>query len=178
MIRIPVTIRSQGKDTVLLALIDSGAEGQFIHANLVDDLNLDTYQLAQPIAPRNADGTPNAAGLIHRYVHQPVKITDHFHPEQFLITGIGKEDLILGFSWLKRKQPLIDWQARTVSVNNVTIQEPSDLPTHIPDYCKPYSHVFSKEAAERFPPSRPYDHPIDLKPSFIPNTPSTARLHT
>ena len=51
MIRIPVTIRSQGKDTVLLALIDSGAEGQFIHANLVDDLNLDTYQLAQPIAP-------------------------------------------------------------------------------------------------------------------------------
>ncbi|EEB99763.1 hypothetical protein MPER_00477, partial [Moniliophthora perniciosa FA553] len=31
-----------------------------------------------------------------------------------------------------------------------------------------YTRQFEKGAAERFPPSRPYDHAIDLKPDFQP----------
>src|SRR6202012_4334897 len=38
----------------------------------------------------------------------------------------------------------------------------------IPDYAMKYRKVFEKTASERFPPSRPWDHAIDLKPDFLP----------
>ena len=31
-----------------------------------------------------------------------------------------------------------------------------------------YAHVFSKEATDHVPPSRPYDHAINLDESFVP----------
>ena len=36
-----------------------------------------------------------------------------------------------------------------------------------PEYLE-YRHLFEKEASERFPEPRPWDHAIDLKPDFIP----------
>uniref|UniRef100_A0A0W0F4B6 Reverse transcriptase domain-containing protein n=1 Tax=Moniliophthora roreri TaxID=221103 RepID=A0A0W0F4B6_MONRR len=38
----------------------------------------------------------------------------------------------------------------------------------LPPYLSNYSDRFKKKKAERFPPSRPYDHAIDLKPDFKP----------
>uniref|UniRef100_A0A0W0G3W2 Reverse transcriptase domain-containing protein n=1 Tax=Moniliophthora roreri TaxID=221103 RepID=A0A0W0G3W2_MONRR len=38
----------------------------------------------------------------------------------------------------------------------------------LPPYLSDYSDRFKKKKAERFPPSRPYDHTIDLKPDFKP----------
>ncbi|ESK80604.1 hypothetical protein Moror_15557, partial [Moniliophthora roreri MCA 2997] len=38
----------------------------------------------------------------------------------------------------------------------------------LPTYLSDYTDQFEKKKAERFPPSRPYDHAIDLKPDFKP----------
>uniref|UniRef100_A0A0W0FNV5 Reverse transcriptase domain-containing protein n=1 Tax=Moniliophthora roreri TaxID=221103 RepID=A0A0W0FNV5_MONRR len=38
----------------------------------------------------------------------------------------------------------------------------------VPDYLLGYKDRFEKGKAERFPPSRSYDHAIDLKPDFVP----------
>ncbi|ESK80881.1 reverse transcriptase-rnase h-integrase, partial [Moniliophthora roreri MCA 2997] len=38
----------------------------------------------------------------------------------------------------------------------------------LPAYLSDYVDRFKKKKAERFPPSRPYDHAIDLKPDFKP----------
>ncbi|ESK82116.1 reverse transcriptase-rnase h-integrase [Moniliophthora roreri MCA 2997] len=38
----------------------------------------------------------------------------------------------------------------------------------LPPYLSDYMDRFEKKKAERFPPSRPYDHAIDLKPDFKP----------
>uniref|UniRef100_A0A0W0FNA5 Pro-pol protein n=1 Tax=Moniliophthora roreri TaxID=221103 RepID=A0A0W0FNA5_MONRR len=38
----------------------------------------------------------------------------------------------------------------------------------LPSYLSDYSDRFEKKKAEQFPPSRPYDHAIDLKPDFKP----------
>lgn len=38
----------------------------------------------------------------------------------------------------------------------------------VPPHYHQYLSVFDKKAAERFPPSRPYDHAITLKPDFVP----------
>ena len=34
--------------------------------------------------------------------------------EQFLVTGLGKHRIILGFPWLKKMNPIIDWQKGTL----------------------------------------------------------------
>lgn len=51
---------------------------------------------------------------------------------------------------------------------------PLEISTHktlkqmIPQEYHDFLSVFDKKAAERFPPSRPYDHTIKLKPGFVP----------
>jgi hypothetical protein len=42
-----------------------------------------------------------------------------------------------------------------------------------PEYQR-FTKVFSKKASERFPPSRPYDHAIDLKPDAPASLPAKA----
>ena len=39
---------------------------------------------------------------------------------------------------------------------------------NIPDWCSDLEDVFSKKTHNVLPPHRPYDHTIDLKPSFVP----------
>uniref|UniRef100_A0A0W0F3Y3 Putative reverse transcriptase-rnase h-integrase n=1 Tax=Moniliophthora roreri TaxID=221103 RepID=A0A0W0F3Y3_MONRR len=43
-----------------------------------------------------------------------------------------------------------------------------DLEELIPPYLSDYTNRFEKKKSERFPPSRSYDHAIDLKPDFKP----------
>ena len=38
----------------------------------------------------------------------------------------------------------------------------------LPEIYEEFSSVFSEEEAHRFPPSRPYDHAINLDDSFVP----------
>ena len=38
----------------------------------------------------------------------------------------------------------------------------------IPSHLKEFVKVFNKKAAERLPPSRKWDHAIDLKEGFVP----------
>ena len=38
----------------------------------------------------------------------------------------------------------------------------------LPDFLQDHRKVFEEEASERFPPSRPYDHAIDLKDGYVP----------
>ena len=40
--------------------------------------------------------------------------------------------------------------------------------TILPNYAQKFAKIFEKEASERFPPSRVYDHAIELKPGFTP----------
>ena len=48
----------------LSALIDSGAEGNFIDKDLVDNNGLKTFLLERKVNVYNVDGTPNASGSI------------------------------------------------------------------------------------------------------------------
>jgi hypothetical protein len=46
------------------------------------------------------------------------------------------------------------------------VTDPTDTPinSNIPEPYQMYSRVFSEEASHKFPPSRPWDHAIELKP--------------
>ena len=122
---------------------------------------------------------------------------------RFLVSDIGRENLILGYPWLaafephfKLKEGTLDPQYLPITCQSIrpvrrpedqqerraivaqleeectnrtiatelTIQaksEPSKV--ELPEVYKEYAPVFSEEEAQRFPPSRPWDHAIDFK---------------
>ncbi len=53
-------------------------------------------KLEQPIKVRNVDGTLNKTGMITHQTELTVTINKRIRKHQFLITGLGKQKIILG----------------------------------------------------------------------------------
>ena len=110
-ISIPILIGGEsGKDVETLGLIDSGAGGKFIDRNYAKKEGLPIKELPEPVTARNVDGTKNKTGTITQYVELPLKIHGRTRVTQLLITGLGKQRIILGFPWLNEHNPDINWQ--------------------------------------------------------------------
>ena len=94
-----------------LALIDSGAGGQFIdQKNYVKKERFKIHQLPTTIQAFNVDGTENKRGTIKTYIDLELEINERKTKTQLLITGLGKEQIILGFPWLNQQNPDINWK--------------------------------------------------------------------
>jgi len=62
----------------------------------------------------NIDGTLNEAGSIQEVVDVVLRYRDHSEQVQFAVTGLGKQDAILGYTWLKEhNQKLTGLQRRS-----------------------------------------------------------------
>ncbi|KAI5114962.1 hypothetical protein M0805_001886, partial [Coniferiporia weirii] len=176
--KIPIMMTIHKQTISTNALIDSGAEGKFIDAKFVIKNHIPTQPLTHPIHVQNVDETPNQHGTITRFTWHLIKICRQSIMTTFLVTSLGKEDIILGLPWLKCHNPNINWTTGTISINKVTttttlaqhnLKPTKTLEEMIPLQYHWYLHLFQKKAAERFPIARPYDHTIDLKPDFIPH---------
>ena len=103
-ISLSVTIKKNECQSVEnLALIDSGAGGQFIHQNYIEQLGLSTRPLKKAITAQNVDRTPNRTGTINSYVDLTMEIDGKLTDTRLLVTG-------LGFPWLNKHNPDIDWK--------------------------------------------------------------------
>ena len=109
---IPILIKcaEENKTVEILGLIDSGAGGKFIDQNYAKTLGLETKLLNKPITARNVDGTENKQGKITNYVDLDLTINGRTVKTQLLISGLGKQKIILGFPWLNENNPDIDWK--------------------------------------------------------------------
>jgi transposase InsO family protein len=101
----------------LKALIDSGATGQFMDKAWARSNNISTRPLTRPIPVYNVDGTPNGAGDIHEVADVILRYNDHSERMQFAITRLGKQSMILGFSWLRLHNPEVNWQTKEVRMS-------------------------------------------------------------
>ena len=106
---LPVTLWVYGKKVQVEALIDSGATTSFINKSIVESNNLVTHKLAQSFNVRNADGSLNKGGQIDKSVRAYVEIGSHKSTHQLLVTDLGKKDMIIGMTYLRRHNPEIDW---------------------------------------------------------------------
>jgi hypothetical protein len=210
--RIPVSIRTSYFMANKQALVDSGATDNFMHPNFAKRMGLGMKALPNPKNIFNIDNTTNKSGMITHYLDLNV-VTKGIHKEMcFLITDIGREEILLGYPWLATFKPKFNWRSATMapqfmpviisSINLcITRSQPiiaavlSDSAKHaivrqlesestirgistdlavqagthqatvkIPEEYKEFSSVFDNEASQRVPPSREWDHAIDLKP--------------
>ena len=108
---IPILIKKSESETVeTLALIDSGAGGTFINQNYAKGIRLVPQKLEKPIIAQNVDGTENKKGKITSFVDIELTINDRPMKTQAHITRLGKQKIILGFPWLTKHNPDINWK--------------------------------------------------------------------
>ena len=99
------------------ALLDSGATGMFIDQEYVKENRFDTIKLSRPIPVRNVDGTPNEAGSIHEVVELVLKYKNHSEKAFFAVTGLGRQKVIMGHTWLQKHNPDINWTTGEVKMS-------------------------------------------------------------
>jgi predicted aspartyl protease len=106
------TQRKQG----IQALVDCGATGLFIDREYVKSNRLPTRKLSQPIPVFNVDSTANEAGSILEVVELIIRYDGHSERALFSVTSLGRQNMILGITWLREHNPEIDWRTGKVEM--------------------------------------------------------------
>lgn len=166
----------------LLALIDSGAEDNFIDKRLAEQLGCELLPLTTPIQANALDGR-----LIAKVTHytSPVNLTlsgNHHESISLHLISSPQTPLVLGHPWLKLHNPHIDWalgkimgwstHCHSVCLKSAlspvgrAIEQPPYNPdlSLVPSVYHDLREVFNKSRALSLPPHRPYDCAIDLLP--------------
>ena len=102
----------KNKTIETLALINSGAGGKFIDQNYAKESSFTLENLEEPLMAQNVDGTENKQGKITKYVNLNVTIHRRTKNIKMLVTGLGKQKIILEFPWLNDENPDINWKNR------------------------------------------------------------------
>lgn len=69
-----------------------------------------------PIQAWNINRTNNLAGLIWYQVHLNLWVQDWLMEQTFLVINYGKDNVILGYNWLAKTNPRIDWMQGEITV--------------------------------------------------------------
>ena len=69
--------------------------------------------MEQPITVYNVDGTKNKTGMITCYVDLNLQIGDKITDTRLMVTGLGKQKIILGFPLFKEMNLEINWEKGT-----------------------------------------------------------------
>jgi Retroviral aspartyl protease len=105
----------QNKIVETTTLLDTGAGGKFIDQNFVRNQKIETKELKYPIEVFNVDGTPNKWGTITKYTWLDLMINRQMRTHNLLVTGLGKQKIILRYPWFKQTNPDINWKGCTLS---------------------------------------------------------------
>jgi hypothetical protein len=116
-IKVEIVTTDTQETKSLKALLDCGADGLFIDWDYVWKNQLTTRALTRPIPVYNVDGTANEVGSICEVVDVVLRYRDHAERAQFAVTGLGNQDMILGYSWLREHNPEVNWSTGEVKMS-------------------------------------------------------------
>jgi len=98
-------------------LVDCGATGLFMDTEWACTNNVTKCALTRPIPVYNVNGTPNEGGAIREIADVILQYNGHAERTQFAIMQLGKQSMILGFTWLHKHNPEINWQTKEVCMS-------------------------------------------------------------
>ena len=94
-----------------------------------------------PLQAYNVDGTENKWGTIKTYVKLDLEINGRKTNTELLVTGLGKERIILGFPWLYEHNPDINWKNGEFSWKEMKKRRFLNLSWQKPHPCGPLEHA-------------------------------------
>ena len=109
---VSIPLASSPLPSVYRTLVDSGATINLIHKSVVSFLGL-TVERHPGLLATLADGKMvlSCSG----YVSLSCIIADVSYSGTFFVAPLGAQSLIFGMPYLERKNPVIDWQAKTLT---------------------------------------------------------------
>ena len=103
------------------ALVDSGCDKSLISKEFAISLNLTFHSLSEPIVFEVIDGTPLPSGAIKYYVICQMKLENFEFESKLYVANSTHSDIILGLDWLKKYNPIIDWENLSLELNSQKI---------------------------------------------------------
>ena len=182
-----VFLHSRSKRAETIALIDSGATENFMNIQYAKYLHLPIKSLKEPRKLFNVDGTSNKSGDLKYYVDLHTRTGTSMRTLWYFLTDLGDNKVILGYPWFAAAQPKIDWAKgwiahdqlpivlrsndaakarflpRQIRPRSHTVVGTTIVKTTVPPQYKEYARVFNRPDDKKVPPSRPWDHEIELK---------------
>jgi len=98
-------------------LLDSGATDNFVDQDFVRAKGINTQSISHPIPVYNVDGFPNEAGQISKVVNVVLRYKTHSERTLLAVSSLRKQNMILGYTWLKDHNPEVNWQTGEVQIN-------------------------------------------------------------
>lgn len=95
------------------ALLDSGATSTYISRTFVEDNQIPTRKLTTNLYAYNADDTLNSSVITHQ-AHFLCHIYGHQSREWFYITDLGTKTMLIGMTWLRSHNPVINWRSGAI----------------------------------------------------------------
>jgi gag-polyprotein putative aspartyl protease len=122
------------------ALVDSGANKNCIDIKTAEKLGIKPRLLPQPMGLRNVDGTDNCGGWIKYWLPVAWFQGGRARMLKFLIVDLGRDQIILGYPWLREFNLDIDWPTKFIKgppflAVDATI-EPDNLLTHAKQFTR------------------------------------------
>lgn len=115
-----------------MLFIDSGADSCFMDLTWCQNMGFPLTEISPPHSLVLAGGQSDPSRSIkHRTVAIQVKIGNHYELISFYVCNLG-HPVILGFDWLSRHNPDIDW-----SISNLTFKSEFCLSHCCPTISKP-----------------------------------------
>src|SRR5947209_6357660 len=121
-IEIPVTmiwkVQPLEKET-MMALLDSRAHMCFISEWKAQSLKMHLEELSKSmqVPVMNVDSTQNCTGTMKYSMHIIIEYKGHQELINFLVTKTSNSNVILGYNWLQRHNPSMDWLNGIVKLN-------------------------------------------------------------
>ena len=98
-------------------LLDSGAMGNFIDQDFVRMKGINTWSISRPILVYNMDSFPNKAGQISEVVDVVLHYKTHSERTLLAVSSLGRQNMILSYTWLKDHNLEVNWQTGEVQMN-------------------------------------------------------------
>jgi len=98
-------------------LLDFRAMGNFIDQDFVHTKDISTRSISHPILVYNMDGSPNEASQISEVVDIVLCYKNHSKRTLLAVSSLGRQSMILGYTWLKNHNLEVNWQTEEVQMN-------------------------------------------------------------
>ncbi|KAJ1157402.1 hypothetical protein NDU88_010115 [Pleurodeles waltl] len=191
-LKLDIEVQVKKKKYLKKGLVDSGATGNFMDAQLVRTWGIPctkkkTPEIMQALDRKLLTGGPVTLQTVPLSVtynggdqnikHEEKIIFDVIHAPQY--------GIILGLPWLSYHNPEINWSERKIEFSSILCQEKCLQTSRVTKPCKAhvataaekdvtlpwqyssYLDVFDEREAETLPPHRPYDCQINLTPGAV-----------
>ncbi len=183
-VKVPVKLAVGDCVIETMALIDSGAAGNFIDADFAKMYDLPLIPCKSPLAVAALDGKPLGAGQVQHTTSDICLTTGVLHSEiiRFFIIQAPNNPVVLGLPWLQLHEPQISWTKGQIThwstkcfTQCLQTLKPSSIeaatvkmdPLHSTNILSDYADLaeaFSKAKATQLPPHRSSDCAIELLP--------------